>query len=159
MEELERIIKQLKLHKPEIEDRDSLRESIMQKIGSRNRKLDYLFGWTEIVWLRRSLAIASMAIVVVFIIQQLFVINRIDKLEDRMVSFNTENILEYQRKNVIANSVLFTDHEKRTLADSIKVATDDLLELVKSYRDLQMKYENMLKEVKTDDLEINNQKL
>jgi hypothetical protein len=159
MEELERIIKQLKLHKSEIEDRDSLRESIMQKIGSKNKKLDYLFGWTEIVWLRRSLAIASTVIVVVFIIQQLFVINRIDKLEDRMVSLNTEKILEYQRENVIANSALFTDHEKRTLADSIKVATDDLLELVKSYHDLQMKYENMLKKAKTDDTEINNQKL
>ncbi|MBN1388247.1 MAG: hypothetical protein JW965_07355 [Bacteroidales bacterium] len=159
MKELERIIKQLKLYKPEIDGRDSLRESIMQNIRRKKRKINYLFVWTEIVWLRRSLAIASVAIIAVFVLQQLFVINRIDKLEERMVSFNTEKILEYQRENVILNSVLFEEQFPGVLTDSIKVASEDLLDLVRSYSNLQNKYEEMLGTIKKNRSESTKQKL
>jgi len=144
MKELDRIVKQLKLHKPEIDDRESLKESIMHNISSKNRRLDYLFGWTEIIWLRRSLAVASIVIVAVFIVQQLFVINRIDKLEKRMISFNTEKILEYQRENVIVNSVIMRNPETKLLADSINISTDDFLNLIGEYRELQNKYEEIV---------------
>jgi len=144
MKELDRIVKQLRLHKPEIDDRESLKESIMHNISRKNRRLDYLFGWTEIIWLRRSLAIASIVIVAVFIVQQLFVINRIDKLEKRMISFNTEKILEYQRENVIVNSVIMRNPETKLLADSINISTDDLLNLIREYRELQNKYEEIV---------------
>ena len=159
MEELDRILKQLKLNKPVIKDREFLREGIMNGITKKSRRLDYLFGWTEIVWLRRSLATASVVIVIMFALQQLRVVSRIDKLEKRMLSFNTEKILEYQRENVIVNSVIMHSQETAILADSIKVSTNDLLNLIREYRDLQTKYEQIVESKTNEGSNINKQKL
>ena len=49
---------------------------------------DLLFGWTNIVWLRRGLLAASVLLFVIFAIQQYIIINRIDSLENRMVSIS-----------------------------------------------------------------------
>ncbi|MDT8400633.1 MAG: hypothetical protein RQ743_02970 [Bacteroidales bacterium] len=144
MNKLDRLIRQLRMHKPEIHDRKVLKEGIMQKISNTNRKVDYLFGWTEITWLRRSLSIAAVLIAGLFVGQQLFLVNRISGIEERMVGFNTDNILEFQRENVIANQVIMQDPETSILADSIKVSTDDLLKLIREYRELQDKYQQII---------------
>ena len=144
MEELDRILKHLKLKEPEIENRESLREEIMHRISNKSKRLGYLFGWTEVVWLRRSLATASVVIVILFILQQLHVVNRIDQLEKRVLSFNTDKILEYQREDVIVNSVLMSSEEMTLLTDSINVSKYDLLNLIREYRDLQAKYEQIV---------------
>jgi hypothetical protein len=134
-----------------------MKDSIMQNIKSRKRKIDYIFGWTDIIWLRKTLALASLIIVLAFIIQQLFVVDRINKLEKRMISINTEKILEYQRENVIVNSVIMEQPETSLLADSIKVSTDDLLNLLREYKELQYRYEKILgSQIKKDS---NKQKL
>lgn len=159
MEELDKIKEHLRAYQPQMRDRDELRDDVMKRISCRKSGMDYVFGWTEIVWLRRSMALASVLIVILFGIQQVFMTKRIEKLEKRMISINTDKVLEYQREKVIANSVLFTDLERKDMNDSIKVATGDLLDLVKSYRSLQTKYEEILKKARTDKLENIKQKL
>ncbi len=144
MKTLDRLISQLRRHEPAIEYRESLQDTIMKNIRSRKRKIDYVFGWTDIIWLRKSLAFASFIIVFAFVIQQLFVVDRINKLEKRMISINTEKILEYQRENVIVNSVIMKHQDASQLTDSINVSTDDLLNLIREYRELQYRYEKML---------------
>jgi len=144
MNGLDKLIRQLRMHMPEIHERDLLKESIMHKISNKNRKLDYVFGWTEIAWLRRSLSIAAILITGLFVGQQLFLIRSINKLEERMVSFNTDKILEFHRENVIANQVIMQDPEASILADSIKISTDDLLKLMREYRELQDKYDQIM---------------
>lgn len=152
-------MRKLRANKPGIENRHELRESIMDRLSNQKSFIDLFLGWTEIGWLRRSLAITSVFLVLFFGVQQLYMSKRIEKLEKRMISINTDGILQYQRKNVIANSVLFTDIDRRDLADSMKVATGDLLDLVKSYRELQLRYEDMLDKKQDGKQENNEQKL
>lgn len=159
MKKLDKIIERIRSHNPGLEDRKELIDSIMSATGKDNSRNWQVYNWTEIAWLRRSLSIASVIIVLFFCGQQVLMTNRIDKLEKRMISINTDNILQYQRENVMANSVLYRDADRKTLADSIKVATDDLLDLVKSYRDLQLKYENVQNEAKQEKQENRKQKL
>ncbi len=159
MEELDRILEKLRAHRPVIENRYELRENVMARIKGQRKFSDYFFAWTDIVWLRRSMALASVIIVILFGIQQVFMTKRIEKLEKRMISINTDKVLEYQREKVIANSVLFTDLDRKDMNDSIKVATGDLLDLVKSYRSLQAKYEEILNKARTDNQENKKQKL
>ncbi len=159
MEEMDRIKKYLRAYEPQMRDRDELSEGVIKRISGRRSGMDYVFGWTEIVWLRRSMTVASVLIVILFGIQQLFMTKRIEKLENRMISNNTDKVLEYQREKVIASSVLFTDRDRKDMNDSIKVATGDLLDLVKSYRSLQAKYEEILDKARTDKLENKKQKL
>lgn len=157
MNESDKLIRRLRMHRAEIVDREELKDSIMSKISKRDRQMDFIFGWTEIGWLRRSLSLASILIIGLFLGQQLFVIDRINKIEERMVSFNTEKILQFQRENVILNSLILEDPEASQLADSISVSTHDLMKLVRDYRELQHKYEKMQGSGKWQDL--NKQKL
>jgi len=144
MKEYNRLIKLIRLHKPEIENRESLKDSIMSGIKSDQARPDYLFWWTEIRWLRRSLAVAASVIIGIFIVQQMLISNRIDRLEDRMISINTEGILEMQRENVLINSVVLESPEASRFTDSILVSTDDLLSLIREYRKLQEKYDELV---------------
>lgn len=143
MNESDKLIKRLRMYRAEIEDREGLKAGIMQKTGRRTRQVDYVFGWTEIGWLRRSLSVASILIIGLFVGQQLFVIDRINNIEERMGSFNTDKILQFQRENVILNSMILSDPEAGHLEDSINVSTYDLMKLVRDYRDLQYKYEKI----------------
>lgn len=152
MNESDKLIKRLRIYRPEIVDREELKASIMQKTGKRTRQVDYIFGWTEIGWLRRSLSVASILIIGLFVGQQLFVIDRINNIEERMVSFNTDKILQFQRENVILNSLILEDPEVSHLADSISVSTYDLMQLLRDYRELQNKYEKMQGSRKWQDL-------
>lgn len=152
MNESDKLLKRLRMYRPEIVDREELKASIMQKAGKRTRQVDYIFGWTEIGWLRRSLSVASILIIGLFVGQQLFVIDRINNIEERMVSFNTDKILQFQRENVILNSLILEDPEVSHLADSISVSTYDLMQLLRDYRELQNKYEKMQGSRKWQDL-------
>lgn len=143
MNESDKVIKRLRMYRAEVADREELKASIMQKTGIRTRRVDYVFGWTEIGWLRRSLSVASILIIGIFVGQQLFVIDRINNIEERMGSFNTDKILQFQRENVILNSMILSDPEAGHLEDSINVSTYDLMKLVRDYRDLQYKYEKI----------------
>ncbi|HCC70807.1 MAG TPA: hypothetical protein DEQ09_06620 [Bacteroidales bacterium] len=144
MSDYNRIINKLRVFKPEIENRESLKESVMDRIGNEQSRPDYFFWWTEIRWLRRSMTIAASVIIGIFIIQQVLIANRIDKLEGRMISINTEKILEMQRENVIVNSVVMKNKEASRFADSILVSRDDLLSLIREYRMLQEKYDGIV---------------
>ncbi|MGM0666220.1 MAG: hypothetical protein ACQETA_02770 [Bacteroidota bacterium] len=152
MKESDKLLKRLRMYRAEIVDREELKASIMQKTGRRTRQVDYIFGWTEIGWLRRSLSVASILIIGLFVGQQLFVIDRINNIEERMGSFNTDKILQYQRENVILNSLVQEDPEASHLADSISVSTDDLMQLLRDYRELQNKYEKIQGSRKWQDL-------
>ncbi|MDZ7740065.1 MAG: hypothetical protein U5K32_13585 [Bacteroidales bacterium] len=159
MKDLDKILQKLRDQVPSLTGRYELEERIMQRISRPEGFLTYFFAWTEVGWLRRSLAVASVFLLLAFGVQQLFIARRIGDLEKRMISFNTEKVLEYQREKVIANSVIFTDTEKRILADSLIVSTDDLMELVKSYRELQKKYEDLRQATKPAIRDINKQNL
>jgi len=159
MKKLDKIIYHLREYKPELHDRYTLEENIIKNINARKRLPDILFGWTDIVWLRRSLAVASLFIIGVFVIQQSILINRIEELEERVTYFNTEMILEYQRKNVRANAVIMKKQGYNIFNDSINIARDDLLEMIREYRDLQAKYEDVMNKKMDGEPENNEQKL
>ncbi|MBS0010921.1 MAG: hypothetical protein KFF49_05905 [Bacteroidales bacterium] len=159
MKELDRIIGHLRLFEPQIPEKESLKNKIMEKAGIGKEKSDYFFGWTKIVWLRRSLAVASVLITGIFIGQHLLLVNRINDLEKRMIGFNTEKILEYQRQNVLINAKIIKDYGLSLHPDSIKVSTGDLLNLINEYRELKTKYENLTGGALNKSIDQNKQKL
>lgn len=159
MNDYEKILKKIRSHKPEIENREFLKESIMTRIGRNPVRPAYIFWWTEIRWLRRSLAIAASVIIGIFIIQQILIANRIDKLEGRMISVSTEKILEMQRENVVINSMMLRNNDNIMITDSVKVSTNDLYELMREYHELQNKYNEMMGLIREGRTEHTKQKL
>lgn len=124
---------------------DNLRERIVAAANNQRavRGLplyDLLFGWTNIVWLRRGLITASLLLFAIFVIQQYVIINRIDFLETRMVSITPGSITEFQREAMRTNSQILDLAGDNNKSDSINVSVRDLAALIREYRDLQEKY-------------------
>lgn len=101
--------------------------------------IDIVFGWIDMLWLRRGMAILSGAIMLVFAVQQTIIIQRVGQIEERMTGATTSNILEYQK------GIQAVDFEEMDMSgfegtDSVKVSLRDLGRLVSSYRELQSRY-------------------
>jgi len=132
---------------------EKLKTRILDATGS-NAGTDYralivriLFGWTEVPYLRTGMVVASVTVVVLILIQQGIIVDRIGSLESRIISTNTENILKFQKEMMHANATLVTMSDNVFSDDSIKVAGEDLLSLVRSYRELQVRYDELLEVV------------
>lgn len=106
---------------------------------SRNGVISLLFGWIDMLWLRRGLAIASIALLLIFAVQHTILLKRIGLIEERITSTTRSNILEYQK---IIQAVVYEEIEISGLkeTDSVKVSIKDLGKLISSYRELQYRY-------------------
>lgn len=151
-DKLDRIFSRLNLYKPEPEDRADLIRNIMDKTsepysdGSIEKLINVLFGWTEILWVKRGLVTVSMALVFVFVFQQFSISSRIGQLENRMVESSTEQLIRQQGENVLLNSVIMKEMQEGQIQDSVKVSDKDLRDLINSYSELQRRYQDLLKE-------------
>ncbi len=117
---------------------------------------DVFFGWTDSLWLRRTMATIAVCIVFFFIVQQSMIINKIGMLEERVVEVSTQSILDQQKENVLARSVILRiPDDGESLKDSLKVASKDLTDLIRSYRELQYEYERLKEELKSKEDIIN----
>ena len=100
---------------------------------------DLLFGWIDLLWLRRGMAILSGVIMVVFAVQQTIIFKRVGQIEERMTDATTSNILEYQ-KGIQAVHYEGMDISGFESTDSVKVSLRDLGRLIGSYRELKSRY-------------------
>ncbi|MEZ5010335.1 MAG: hypothetical protein R2744_01220 [Bacteroidales bacterium] len=57
-----------------------------------------LFGWTEVVWLRRSMVVFSLVITIMFVMQQFTVYERISSIEDRIISITPRICWTFRRR-------------------------------------------------------------
>jgi len=152
-EKISEITEKLTSYNPGLDNRDDLIRNVMEsssatkmpfKVG---RLLDFLFGWTDILWIRRGLVTLSVALVFVFVFQQFSIFNRIGQLENRMVESNTEQIIRQQGEQVLLNSVLMQEIRETEFSDSVMVADKDLRELINSYSELQSRYHDLKSEL------------
>jgi len=142
----------LRSHNPELKERDAMIRNIMDDTSEKvrdkgiNPVLNFLFGWTDHLWVRRGLVTISLALVFVFVFQQFRIVNRIGQLENRMVESNTEQIVRQQGEHVLMNSVIMKEFEESEFGDSLLVADKDLRELIISYSELQQRYKELKRE-------------
>jgi hypothetical protein len=119
--------------------------------SSRGMIFRFLFGWTEMPWLRSGMVITSMVVVVMIFIQQFMLVDRMGAIENRIITISTENVISFQKAMMHANSNLVTMSDEIFTEDSIKVAGKDLGSLVRSYRELQSRYEELLEIIENSD--------
>jgi len=144
--------KRMESYRPKLEGREELLEEVMSSIsekpGSPVTELlsAFLFGWTDILWIRRSLVSASLLLVFIFVFQQYSIMSRIGRLENRMVNSSTDQIIRQQGEYVLLNSLLRQEVGERDLRDSIMVADKDLRDLINSYSELEKRYKELKQE-------------
>jgi hypothetical protein len=151
-DKLDKIYSRLDSYNPEPEDRADIIRNVMDITSesssrtSLEKLMTVLFGWTEILWVRRGLVTISMGLIFVFVFQQFSIVSRIGRLESRMVESSTEKILKQQGEHVLLNSVIMKEIQEGQLQDSVMVSDKDLRDLIDSYSELQRRYQDLLKE-------------
>ncbi len=119
---------------------DKILEQTLREKEHINKIYDFIFGWIEIIWLRRTLLTASLIILTLFIFQQFIIFERIGSLESRMTGMNTEMLIDYQKEMARVNSAILEISDIQKGNDSIKVSARDLNEMIKAYRKLQEEF-------------------
>ncbi len=163
-DKLDKINARLASYNPEPENRDEMIRNVMDLTSESGRKrviqqfVNLIFGWTDTLWIRAGLVTISTCLVFVFGFQQFSIINRIGRLENRMVESSTEQIIRQQGEHVLLNSVLMKELGESQFQDSVLVADKDLKNLINSYSELQRRYQDLLRESYSQQLNVNIKK-
>jgi hypothetical protein len=150
-EKLDKIYSRLNSYSPEPLEKDALIRNVMDMTSEPGSNklisliMNILFGWAEILWIRRGFIAISAGLIFAFIFQQFSIVSRIGQLESRMVESNTEQLIRQQGEHVLLNSVIIKEMEEDQLQDSIMVSDKDLRDLINSYSELQSRYQDLLR--------------
>ncbi|MFN8240624.1 MAG: hypothetical protein U0X39_07710 [Bacteroidales bacterium] len=155
-ERLEAIIKLLRDSKPEPPDASRMASDVIRMIrrkeeryGAGRTMLNLLFGWTEIVWVRSSLALASVMLLLFFSFEQLQLMKRIDNLEVR--KYGEINQFTGGNSPTSRDGVgLYRFMTGGTGAGANKISEKDIDEFVKSVDRLQTDYKDILVLIERD---------
>ena len=156
-EKYNKVIKILNANKPVLTDKGKLTDDVMNKISksvekTTIRKLTgkYLFGWTEIGWMRRAMAVVAVIFLGIFIVQQLVITDRINSLEKQLI--RTVNNISTQDPDlgIMQKSLLNLLAKDQIEDDSITISRSDLEELMNSYIRLHDKYNKMKQNADVD---------
>jgi hypothetical protein len=89
----EKVMEILRRAKPESGPTNEIEEKVLARISGRRKSdtdlsnlLDFLFGWTYIKWVRRSLVTASFCLVVMFVFQQSIMMKQLNNLSRQIES-------------------------------------------------------------------------
>jgi hypothetical protein len=93
----EKVLKILKRSEPVLGSTDEIENKVLYRISGKQKHstdlsdiIDFLFGWTYITWVRRSLIIASVFLVIVFVFQQSIMMKQINHLSRQIESYERD---------------------------------------------------------------------
>ena len=93
----EKVLEILKRTKPVLGSSEDIEEKVLKRISRKqvpeqnlSDLLEFLFGWTYIAWVRRSLVAASVCIVIVFVFQQSMMMRQINNLSRQIESYERD---------------------------------------------------------------------
>lgn len=147
-DKLENIVKRLKENKPELTGRENLTSGILKNIQKSGRSNSWennvnnsLFGWTHVSWLRKTMSLAAMLLIGVFVYQQITINERINRIEKRLI----KNFIPSDDASIgigRMQQIYLEALGKEDIAeDSITVSASDLNNLLDAYLELEEKLE------------------
>jgi hypothetical protein len=154
-EKYDRILNILRKSKPLLTDTSDLEETVMERIQKIDNKtmpdqgfFDYLFGWVYIGWIRKGLIAASVLIISLFAWQQSLILRRINSLEKQTIL--SESQLFSGTPSGLEEKLLLYKLSGRKSPGSYTISEKQLNRLLKSYKELQTKYIDLLKLIEDD---------
>jgi hypothetical protein len=154
-EKYKKVLDLLRKSKPDLDSTDGIEREVIKRISRVNHSrlflsdlVDFLFGWVYIQWVRRSLIVASIALVLVFVYQQAIILKRIDYLSRQTIITEKESgsAPAYGIEKVL---MLYRNSGWRLPSKNITISERQMKELIESVNELQLKYkdlENLIEE-------------
>jgi hypothetical protein len=109
---------------------------------------DFLFGWTEITWVRRSLAIASFILIVMFVYQQSVIVRQLNILSSQ-VKFDDSYPASVYQSEVISRYRLIKASGNR-MDERSSPSEEQIQMIIRSYDKLRSDYDNLMKAIEND---------
>lgn len=126
---------------------DIIIEQIERKKITRNNLADaaeFLFAWTYIPWVRRSLVAASLIMVVIFLFQQATLINQVRNISRQVIVLRDDAGTE-SSADLGSELVLYKLSDRYMSGGDIRISGKELEKIIKAYDELDGKYQGLLK--------------
>lgn len=145
----EKVLEILKRTKPMLESTDEIEEMVLRRI-SEGRKMvtdhpdlfDFLFGWTYIKWVRRSLVAASVCLVLMFVFQQSVILRQISSLS-RQIEVYERDASGLTGNDLNRKMLLMRYSEKRFPFSKMTRSEKQVEELFKTIDQLKKEYKEL----------------
>jgi hypothetical protein len=154
-----RVIDLLKKSEPRLDSADVVEENVIKRIketsGSGLRVsdvIDFIFGWTYIGWMRKSLATVAFLLVVVFVFQQVIILKEINSLgkqfiiTDKMMYNEPGGDLKQLLMIYRSSGNRFPDRELEIPAEQ----KEEVDEFIESVLEMQDEYRELLQLIEED---------
>jgi len=155
-EKYRKVLNVLRKSKPVLDSTEDIQRKVINRITYMGKSrvvfseiVDFVFGWIYIEWVRKSLIMSSIILVLVFVYQQGLIIKQINYLSrqtipaDRGGSSISYGVLEKQLLKYKLSG-------RKWPSQDIVVTEKQLQQLLESLNDLTDKYENLLNIIEED---------
>jgi hypothetical protein len=148
-EKYERVLKVLKQGKPVLNSVDEIEEKVLARISGDQKYvrdfsalIDFLFGWTYITWVRRSLVTASAILVIVFVFQQSLILKQINNLGRQIDSYE-KDAAGVSSENLNRRMLIYRLTDKRFPLVKKNESDKKLEELFRSIDEFEKQYNDL----------------
>lgn len=146
----------LRKSKPVPDSAEEIEREIVRQIsspaGQETRSFsffDLLFGWTNIVWIRRSLIAVSVMLVTLFVYQQSMIVRQLNWLTSQVISDQVKSV-NYSRSGMSDRFKLLKFSGSRINYQNRALSETEINELIQSFDDLQNDYDNLRRIIEDD---------
>jgi len=148
-EKYEKVLKVLKQAKPVLDSTVDIEEKVLARISGDlkpkrdlSELIDFLFGWTNITWVRRSLITASAFLVIVFVFQQSLIMKQINNLS-RQIDAYEKDATGVSGENLSRRMLIFRLSERRFPVVKKGESEKQLEELFRSIDKFEKEYKDL----------------
>jgi len=146
----------LRRSKPVLDSPGDIEREVIRKIFSSAGPathsfsiFDLLFGWTSIVWIRRSLIAVSVMLVSLFVYQQSMIVRQLNWLSNQVV-INQEGTIRDTQHEILRQLKLLKISGNRVILQNNIVSEEQMLLIMESVDKLQSDYNNLLRIIQDD---------
>lgn len=146
----------LKKSKPVPDSAEEIEREVIRQISSTAWQeirsfsfIDLLFGWTNIVWIRRSLIAASVMLVSLFVYQQSMIVRQLNWLSNQIVIDQVRTIRNPDHEFVRQLKFLKISGNRVNLQNST-ISEEQMKRLMESVDKLQSDYNSLLRIIHDD---------
>jgi hypothetical protein len=137
-----KVVEILRKSRPYLPFPENLEDKVINKIKGRNIStggviniIRSLFGWIYIGWLRRSLSVVAVIMVVLFVYQQVFILKQVNSIREQMI-YMGDNGIATTEQEITKKLTLYKISNSLPGERESRVTEKQLDQLLKSYNEL-----------------------
>lgn len=146
-----KVMEVLKKSEPVAGSQEEIEREVINRINYLQKEdkesfsiFSFLFGWTEIAWVRRSLVTASLFLIVIFVYQQSVIVKQLNWLSTQIV-VNSEKPVRTTISDFSGKLRFLRISGNRVPQDTSPISEKQLDMLMEALDKLQTDYDNLLK--------------